>query len=68
MDTFGSDSIFVKNVFMGGKISAVVYLQWINHSWFPSLCIGDNHGTVLESLINIECSVEYIACTTTNQV
>ena len=27
LDTFGSDSIFVKNVFMGGKISAVVYLQ-----------------------------------------
>ena len=51
MDTFSSDSIFVKNVFKWCKSSADIYYQWIKHSSFPSLCIGDNHGTVLESYI-----------------
>jgi len=43
LDTFGSDSIFVKNVFTWGKSSAAMY----------SLCMGDNHGTVLESTITM---------------
>jgi len=39
MDTFGSDSIFVKNVYTWGKSSAVIYKQ-INKIQFVSFFVN----------------------------
>ena len=43
LHAFGSDSFFVKNIY-------VILYRTIKHRSFPSLCIGDNQGTVWEFL------------------
>ena len=49
MDTFGSDRVFsLIKITRELKVVQPYFIVEIKHGSFPSLCIGDNHGTVLE--------------------
>jgi len=40
--------------FSYGTIVGEPYFIVNEHCWFPPLCIAENHGTVLEYVINVE--------------
>ena len=47
LDTFGSDSVYLfPKIMREVKVTTICYHR-IKHSSFPSLCIIENHGTVI---------------------
>ena len=46
------DSVFsIHKIYEGGKSNNWLLIIQINHRSFPSLCIGENHATVLEYML-----------------
>jgi len=54
--------IFVHKIYEGGKSNSYCLIIRINHRSFPSLCIGENHGTVLKLTIDCYIMNSWTAC------